>query len=111
MADLHNLQLDVLDEDQRQLAELIGIENYRKLVETYGGMAIYIPKADAYLRIDRDEQIRAKFDGQNYRQLALEYGLTETWIRSIVSDIAKAMRKRPMEGQITMFDKADGTAS
>lgn len=105
VAELDRLQMEMLDEDQRQLAELIGIDNYRKMVEVYGGQVVYIPKPDSYLRLSRDEQIRAKFNGQNYRQLASEYGLTEMWIRCIVADVAKEMRKRPVDGQITLFDE------
>lgn len=72
-------------EQQKEIAEIIGIEAYRKLVENYGGSQIYINKSDTVTRPDRNEEIRRKFNGANYRQLAREYGLSETGIRKIVN--------------------------
>ena len=55
-------------------------------------------------RRKRDEQIREEFDGSNYTQLAVRYGLTETWIRTIVMEKARELRQKPIDGQISMFD-------
>lgn len=99
------IRVSDLTEDQLQLAELIGIDNFRKLVLTFGGLSIYIPKKDSFDRAARNEEIRAKFTGGNFKELASEYDLTEVQIRSIVSDIVKEVRARPMEGQITIFDQ------
>ena len=35
-----------LNGEQRELAEVIGLEAYKKLVERYGGSHVYINKAD-----------------------------------------------------------------
>ena len=43
-------------------------------------------------------------DGSNYTQLAVRYGLTETWIRTIVMEKARELRQKPIDGQISMFD-------
>lgn len=72
------------NEQQREIAEVIGIEAYRKLVEYYGGSKIYIEKSDTVIRPDRNNEIRKKFNGGNYKQLAREYGLSELTIRRIV---------------------------
>lgn len=72
------------NEQQREIAEIIGIEAYRKLVENYGGSRIYIEKFDTITRPDRNDEIRKKFDGGNYKQLAREYKLSEQTIRRIV---------------------------
>ena len=92
-----------LSDDQLQLAGLIGMDNFKKLVLTYGGMSLYIPKKDCFDRAARNEEIRKKFTGGNFRELAYEYDLTEVQIRSIVSDIVREVRARPMEGQQTLF--------
>ena len=60
---------------------------------------IYIHKRDSFRRAARNEEIRRKFDGGNYRQLALEYDLSEVTIRQIVEDIDKEMRAMPIDGQ------------
>ena len=98
MSALDRVQMSDLDEEQQQVAELIGLDNYKRLVSVFGGLSIYIPKADAW-----DEQIREEFDGYNFKELAGRYGLTEVRIRSIVSDKMREFRARPMDGQQSLF--------
>lgn len=99
------LTLDNLKEEQRQIAEIIGVDAYLKLTRVFGGTAIYIAKAEEIVkRADRDKQIREEFDGSNYAQLAVKYGLTEVWIRNIVYDKAQEIKKKPIDGQISMDD-------
>lgn len=94
-----------LNEEQLQLVELIGLDNFQKLVLTFGGLNIYIPKKDSFNRAARNEEIRSKFTGGNFKELAAAYDLTEVQIRSIVSDIVREVRTRPMEGQVNLFDQ------
>lgn len=103
MSALDRVQMSDLDEEQQQVAELIGLDNYKRLVSVFGGLSIYIPKADAWERMARDEQIREEFDGYNFKELARRYGLTEVRIRSIVSDKMREVRTRPMDGQQSLF--------
>ena len=99
------LALDELREEQRQIAEVIGVEAYLKLTRIFGGTTIYIAKAEEIVkRADRDRRIREEFDGSNYAQLALKYGLTEVWIRNIVYDKAAEIKMKPIDGQMTMED-------
>lgn len=49
-----------------------------------GGAYEYIPKGQAWLLSRRDREIYAKFRGDNYRQLAREYRLSEMRVRQIV---------------------------
>ena len=76
---------DIADEQQKALAELIGIENYKKLVEVYGGSSIYVYKRDSFLRTLRDKKIKEEFRG-NYKELAQKYNLTEMAIRNIIGE-------------------------
>ena len=46
-----------LSEDQRELAESIGIKAYRKLVEDYGRSHIYVCKTETVLRELRNNEI------------------------------------------------------
>lgn len=96
--------LDDMDEGQRQLAELIGLENYRKIVKTYGGTAIYVPKYEWLSKVERDNRIIAEYNGYNTKALARKYGLTDTWIRNIVADKTAEIKAKPLDGQITAFD-------
>ena len=73
-----------LSEDKKELAKIIGLEAYKKLVQHFGGSYIYVNKPDTVTRKERDAEIFRKFDDKNYCQLAQEYNLTENRIRSII---------------------------
>ena len=102
------VQYEALSKDRQQVADLIGIENYEKLIEMYGGTWLYIPKPDTFERTDRNKRILDDFDGYNFKQLARKYGLTEVQIRTIVSEKTREIRARPLDGQTTLFH--DSTA-
>ena len=86
MLDIEKIvSLEQLSGDQRELAETIGLEAYRKLVEHFGGSSIYINKIDTVIRSERNNEICRKFNGSNYRELAKEYGFSETGIRNIIN--------------------------
>lgn len=101
---LDRVQMENLDEEQKSLAELIGLEAFKSLVRTFNGTSIYIPKIESLEKTVRDELIKEEFDGGNYKKLALKYGLTETWIRNIVLEKSKEIKARPIDGQMTMSD-------
>lgn len=95
--------LDDLDGIQRELAEIIGIDKYLEVAKAFGGSTIYIIELKTALRPDRNREIREKFDGYNFRELSLEYDLSERTIREIVAPITKTVRNRPGAGQISLF--------
>lgn len=74
-----------LSGDQRELAETIGIESYKRLVEYFGDCQLYVPKLETFLKDIRNEEIKENFNGSNYRELAKKYSLSEMTIRRIVS--------------------------
>jgi Mor family transcriptional regulator len=49
-----------------------------------GGAYEYIPKGQTWMLSRRDRDLYAKFRGDNYRQLAREYQLSEMRVRQIV---------------------------
>lgn len=100
---LKDMDIEELPEEQKNLVALIGVEAYSKLVDAYGGTMIYIHKRDSFIRASRNEEIRRKFDGTNYKKLASEYNLTEVAIRRIVEEIDREMRTRPIDGQESLF--------
>ena len=87
---------DIKNEEQKNLAIIIGIDAYINLVKNYGGTNIYILKSDSLIKDIRDKKIRSEFNGYNYRYLAKKYNLTDGAIREIVDC-------RQLEGQIS-FD-------
>ena len=75
------IQLDDLKGDQYEIAEIIGIENYKKMVLHFGGDSVYIQKKDTIVKEIRAQHIAREFTGYNYRELALKYNLAERTIR------------------------------
>lgn len=52
-----DIELAHLDGEQRELAECIGIDAYRTLSQAYGGGSVYVAKAEAILKDERDRRI------------------------------------------------------
>ena len=71
--------------EQKELAETIGLEAYRKLIANYGGNPVYIPKVETVLKEIREREIKENFNGKNYRELSKKYGISEMTVRRIVS--------------------------
>jgi len=80
------ITIEDLPDSYREVARAIGIENAVKLSSVVGGLAYYFPQIEGILRKKRDECIRREFTGNNHRDLARKYGLTERWVREIVEE-------------------------
>lgn len=100
----HKIRLQDLYGVQKDIAEIIGIDNYIKLSLNFGGDNIYIQKYSEVIKIQRNAEIRGKFNGYNSDQLAKEYDLSERYVRLLCADLIDDMRSRPPEGQISLFD-------
>ena len=74
-----------IPEEYRDIAETIGLEAFVQLTLLCGGQNLYIPKRESLERGSRDREIRARFDGGNYRALASQFRLSERQIRKIIN--------------------------
>lgn len=83
----HNREVlfEDVPEEYRDIVDAIGMEAFLKLVYVCGGQSLYLPKLDSLERGDRDRQIRALFNGGNYRALAAQFRLSERQIRKIIN--------------------------
>lgn len=72
-----------------KLAKAIGPEGIDRLLLELGGSKPHIPTPGNFwsllAREARDEEIRARFTGNNYAQLSMEYGLCERQLREIMA--------------------------
>lgn len=100
MAEL-GISIDDLQGEQRDLAEVIGLDSYINLVKIYGGTTLYIAKYDRLQNIKRDQKIVRDFNGYNHKYLAHKYGLSDRTIR----DILAAYRQVQLQGQLNLFNK------
>ena len=100
----NKIKLDDLYGLQKDIAEVIGIENFIKLSKNFGGDDIYIQKYSELIKIQRNSEIREKFNGYNSDELAKEYDLSERYVRMICSDLIDDIRSRPPPGQLSLLD-------
>lgn len=98
------IQPDDLNEEQQHLAELIGLDNFAKLVQVFGGTNIYIPKPEAFSRVLRNEKIRQEYNGRNVKIIANKYGLTERQVYNLVDNPNGRNYTRVLEGQMSILD-------
>lgn len=82
-----DIRLEDLAETQKEIAELIGIDNYIKLSKRFGGdNGLYIQKYSEITKNARNREIRKQYNGYNIPMLANMYNLSERQIRTIVND-------------------------
>lgn len=82
-----DVELTDFKDDMSLIAETLGIDAAKKIIEICGGDSLYIPKAESVIRYVRDRRIYKDFkSGKDYRELAQKYGLTTRHIRVIVRE-------------------------
>lgn len=104
MSLLDELTIDDLDEKQREIADCIGFEAYKKLVSTYSGEPITVRMPNGLTRPLKNEKIRSDFNGYNIRELSRKYKLHENTIRDIISDIKAEKRSQPLPEQLSFLE-------
>jgi len=82
------------------LIQVIGLEATVKLCNEYGGMNIYIPKADGIIFAKRRDTIMKEYNGYNIAKLAKKYGLSVRAVQMIVH----GQRPPELDGQMSMQD-------
>ena len=66
------INLDDLVGTQRDIAETIGIESYIKLCKSFGGDTIYIQKYSELQKLERNAEIKAKYNGSQESMICLK---------------------------------------
>lgn len=77
---------EYLNDTYKKLANLVGIENARKLFEEYRGQQISFP-IEFYSKQYIYDQIIYEYDGKNTKYLVQKYGYSERTVRRILKDI------------------------
>jgi len=66
-----------------------GQSSGKKIIETIifelGGLRVSIPTFKDVNRIERDRKIRSRFNGINYTELSIMFGLSLNMVRKIVN--------------------------
>ena len=82
------VELRHLNEEQQAVVDIIGIDNYRALMDVYGGDRLWIPKAKSLIPApELVDHVRCrKQKGDSIEQIANDLQLT-------VSDVRKLLTK------------------
>ncbi len=56
-----------------------------KMVSVLGGSRVTFPDLKYLYRQERDKRIRTEFNGVNYEELAIKYGIKTRWVREILA--------------------------
>ncbi len=83
---MKELSLNDLDEKNREIAKIIGIDNLLLLCEYFGGTRIYINKLDHVTATLRNMKIKEEYNGYNSKEIVRKYNLTEIQIQRILNE-------------------------
>lgn len=99
-----NITCEDLQEQHRELAEIIGIKNLVALSKRFGGTQIYIPQTEQLLKNVKYKAIMEEFNGDNIRQLARKYEVSERTVYRLIKDKIVTNSVRQIEGQLDFSD-------
>lgn len=81
------VELRHLNEEQQAVVDVIGIDNYRALMDVYGGDRLWIPKAKSLVPAPElaDHVRRRKQSGDSIEQIANDLQLTVSDVRKMLT--------------------------
>ena len=85
LSDLRTIRRTDIPEEYLDIYDSLGADAFLKLVQLCGGQSLYLPKLDSLEREGRNREIRARFNGGNYRALAAQFRLSERQVRKILN--------------------------
>lgn len=78
------MDVSKLKDKDREIAELIGEDNYALLIDRYGGSNIYIPASSTTRRGELSEKLKRQYNGNNAAELGKKYNLSERTVRRMI---------------------------
>jgi len=82
---LRTIRPEDVPQEYRDILDTLGMDAFLELIRLCGGQTLYLPKLDSLEREGRDREIRARFNGGNYRALACQFRLSERQVRKIIN--------------------------
>ncbi|MEG2649200.1 MAG: Mor transcription activator family protein [Anaerovoracaceae bacterium] len=78
------IKVEDVPEGCRDLVEVFGMDVFISLIEYCGGSSLYLPSKGAVVKKARNRVIREEFDGGNFRELSVRFGISDMQVRKIV---------------------------
>lgn len=106
---LRELTIGDLQEQHKEFAEVLGMENLIRLSEHFGGTSIYVPQRRELVKQRVYGMIRREYDGTNIKELASRYEVSESTVYNVVRDILmrgaeKREAKNNIPGQMNLAE-------
>ena len=110
---LKELTQEDLQEQHKEFAEVIGMENLIALSKHFGGSSIYIPQKRELVKLKVYGMIKQEYNGTNIKELAVKYDVSESTVYNVVRDILmrgadKRETKINIPGQMSIMDWQNG---
>ncbi len=85
---MQEVTYEMLPDNQKNIADVIGVEATLKLCEVWGGDELYIPQNEKVKKHLRDRQIRRLYAEKGYKvtYLKQQYGLSGRMVRGVVQE-------------------------
>lgn len=78
------LKISDLPPQFESIALKLEIDKAKLLFEEFGGTSVYFPTENMIYKESRDREILSKYNGFNIRELAVNYNMSESYIRAII---------------------------
>lgn len=91
--------MESLNEIYRELAELIGIDKTIKIYNNYKGLQVNFPTRLYDREYIINQAIEASKNGKSTRDLAVQYGYSERWIRKMILENEKSNENQKGENK------------
>ena len=82
---LRTIRPEDIPAEYQDILDVLGMDYFLRLIHLCGGQSLYLPKLDSLEKEGRDREIRARFNGGNYRALASQFRLSERQVRKIIN--------------------------
>ena len=84
---MDEMTLEELPKEAQEVAEIIGIDNYLRLSDTYGGFSLYIFCTKRINKSRLRSKIQTRYrHGATVKELIREFDLSESTIRRIIKE-------------------------
>lgn len=82
-----DLKISDLPPQFESIAMKVGMDITKMLFKEFGGTSVYFPTEKMIYKDARDREIIEKFNGFNVKELASNYNMSESYIRSIIRKV------------------------
>lgn len=90
--------------EYQAIVKRLGVTLALELIKERGGTNVYVPVYDCVTSAARNRLLREDFNGRNYQELAVKYGISEVWVRRIIDGERRLRAKEAFErDQILLF--------